>query len=440
MERIKIGLIGFGTVGTGVVKVLQENREVIRDRVGVEIELKGIADRDLTRDRRVSVEGIRLTTDAWELIRDPEISIIIELIGGYEPAKTFILGAIEEGKHVVTANKALLSTSGNEIFKKAKERMVDVAFEASVGGGIPVIKTIKEGLVANRIRSIYGIINGTANYILTRMTNEGEEYERVLQMAKEKGYAEADPTFDVEGIDTAHKLAILVSIAFGYPITADDIYTEGITEITPLDIEFAREFGYKIKLLAIAKEEDGLLEARVHPTMVPMDHPLAGVDGVFNAIFVEGNAVGPVMLFGKGAGMMPTASAVVADVVDLVRNIKNGVKRRVPPLSYIEERRDLRLKEIGEVELPHYLRFTVVDKPGVLSKISGVLGRNEISIASVIQKGRRVGEPVPVVIITHHAPTKALYHALEEIDRLDVVLDRTVSMRIEEDLGGYRDR
>ncbi len=436
MEKVRVGLIGFGTVGTGVVRVLQDNREVIGERVGVEIELKAIADRDLTRDRGVSVEGIRLTTDAWELIRDPEISIIIELIGGYEPARTFILGAIEEGKHVVTANKALLSTYGREIFERAKERMVDVAFEASVGGGIPVIKAIKEGLVANRIRSIYGIINGTAKYILTRMTNEGEEYEKVLKMAQEKGYAEADPTFDVEGIDTAHKLAILVSIAFGHPITAEEIYTEGITEITPLDIEFAREFGYKIKLLAIAKEEDGLLEARVHPTMIPVGHPLASVDGVFNAIFIEGDAVGPVMLFGKGAGMMPTASAVVADVVDLVRNIRNGVRGRVPPLSYMEERKGIGLKGIGDVELPHYLRFTVVDRPGVLSKISGVLGRYEISIASVIQKGRRVGEPVPVVITTHHAPTEALKNALEEIDRLDVVLDRTVSIRIEDSLGG----
>ncbi len=436
MEKARIGLIGFGTVGTGVVKVLQENRQVLKDRVGVDIELKAIADLDIKRDRGVSTEGIRLTTDAWEIIRDPEISIVVELIGGYEPAKTFILGAIEEGKGVVTANKALLSTSGRDIFERAREKGVDIAFEASVGGGIPVIKAIKEGLVANRIRNVYGIINGTANYILSSMANEGCEYEKALKEAQEAGYAEADPTFDVEGIDTAHKLAILATIAFGYPVTADDIYTEGITKITSLDIEFAREFGYKIKLLAIAKEEEGTVEVRVHPTMIPINHPLAGVDGVFNAIFLEGDAVGPVMLFGKGAGMMPTASAVVSDIVDLVRNMKCGIRRRVPPLAYMEERRDLKLKGIGEVELPYYLRFTAVDKPGVLSKISGVLGRHDISIASVIQKGRRVGEPVPVVITTHHAPAKALYSALEEIDRLDVVLGKTLSIRIEDTLGG----
>ncbi len=435
MERINIGLIGLGTIGTGVVRVLQENREFIRARFGAELYLKRIADLDIETDRGIEIDRGVLTTDAMEIIDDPEILIVIELIGGYEPAKGFILNAIERDKHVVTANKALLSTYGDEIFKKAEERGVEVAFEASVGGGIPIIKTIKEGLVGNRIESIYGIINGTANYILSSMTNEGKDYGDVLKKAQEKGYAEADPSFDVEGIDTVHKLAILLSITYGVTLKPEEIYTEGITSITPLDIEFAREFGYKIKLLAIAKEEGGAIEARVHPTMIPSAHPLAGVDGVFNAVYIKGNAVGPVMLFGKGAGMMPTASAVVADIVDIARNMLHGKDIRVPHLSFLKERHGINVKKIGDVELQHYLRFTVVDKPGVLSRISGILGSHDISIASVIQKGRSVGEPVPVVIITHHALSKNLHHALQEIDRLDIVLDRTVVIRIEENLG-----
>lgn len=435
MKKIYLGLIGLGTVGTGVVKVLEQNKGIIRERLGVDLVIKGIADLDITRDRGLTIDKGLLTTDATDIIKDSDISIVIELIGGYEPAKTFILKAIEEGKHIVTANKALLSTFGMEIFEKAKQKKVDVGFEASVGGGIPIIKAIKEGLNANRIESLYGIINGTANYILTKMTNEGEEYEKVLKLTQKKGYAEADPTFDVEGIDTAHKLAILVSIAFGVTLTPNNIYTEGITHISPLDIEFAREFGYKIKLLAIAKEEDNRLEARVHPTMVPLKHPLAGVDDVFNAVYIKGNAVGPVMFFGKGAGMMPTASAVVADVIDIARNMVQGISVRVPPLSFFKERKGIEVKSIGDVEVQHYLRFTVVDKPGVLSKISGILGNHNISIASVMQKGRRAGEAVPVVIITHHALSKNLCHALEEIDKLDVILDKTISIRIEDSLG-----
>lgn len=435
MKRIYLGLIGLGTIGTGVVKILEQNKGVIKERLGVDLVMKGIADLDISRDRGITIDKGILTTDATNIIKDPDISIVIELIGGYEPAKTFILKAIEGGKHVVTANKALLSIYGGEIFEKAKERKVDIGFEASVGGGIPIIKAIKEGLNANRIESLYGIINGTANYILTKMTNNGEEYEKVLKLAQEKGYAEADPTLDVEGIDTAHKLAILVSIAFGVNLTPNDIYTEGITHISPLDIEFARELGYKIKLLAIAKEEGNKLEARVHPTMVPLRHPLAGVDDVFNAIYIKGNAVGPVMFFGKGAGMMPTASAVVADVIDIARNVIQGISARVPSLSFLKERKGIEVRDIGDVEVQHYLRFTVVDKPGVLSKISGVLGNHNISIASVMQKGRRVGEAVPVVITTHHALSKNLYHALKEIDRLDVVLDKTTAIRIEDSLG-----
>ncbi|MBI5328795.1 MAG: homoserine dehydrogenase [Deltaproteobacteria bacterium] len=436
MQKINIGLIGFGTVGTGVVKVLRENAKTIQDRLGAEVVLKRIADKDIARDRGVEVEKSILTADANEIINDPSISIVIELMGGIEPAKTFILKVLNNKKHVVTANKALLSQHGEEIFKTASANNADVGFEASVGGGIPIIKALKEGLVANKINSIYGIINGTANYILSKMTNEGGKFEDVLKKAQEKGYAEADPTYDVEGIDTAHKLAILINLAYGTYIKLGDIYTQGISKITPLDIKFAKEFGYKIKLLAIANEEGGKIEARVHATMIPANHLLAMVDGVYNAIHLKGNAVGSVMFYGRGAGMMPTASAVVADVVDICRNLKKGAAQRVLPLSWTDESiRKVEIKDIENLETPYYLRFSVLDKPGVLSKISGVLGNHNISILSVIQKDRKVGGAVPIVIMTHLAKEKELMAALGEIDKMDVVLDKTVYVRIEEGLG-----
>lgn len=436
MQKINIGLIGFGTIGTGVVKVLKENAKVIQERLGAEIVLKRIADKDISRDRGVEVDKSVLTTDAQDIINDPSIPIVIELVGGIEPAKTFILKSLKNKKHVVTANKALLSKHCGEIFKTAAANNADIGFEASVGGGIPIIKALKEGLVANKINSIYGIINGTANYILSKMTNEGGKFEDVLKKAQEKGYAEADPTYDVEGIDTAHKLAILINLAYGTHIRLEDIYTEGISKITPLDIKFAKEFGYKIKLLAITKEEGGKIEARVHATMIPANHLLATVDGVYNAIHVKGNAVGSVMFYGRGAGMMPTASAVMADVVDICRNINKKATQRVSPLSYIEESvKKAEIRHIENLEIPYYLRFSVLDKPGVLSKISGILGNHNISILSVMQKDRKVGGTVPIVIMTHHAREKELMAALGEIDKMDVVLDKTVYLRIEESLG-----
>ncbi len=434
MDKIYAGLIGFGTIGAGVARVLTENTQIIKERLGVELVLKRIADLDITSDRGVEIDKDILTTNAADIIDDPQISIVIELVGGYEPAKSFILSAIKKGKHVVTANKALLSSHGKEIFESACKNNIDVAFEASVGGGIPIIKSIKESLCANRIESLYGIINGTANYILSKMTNEGDEYDSALKTAQSKGYAEADPTFDVEGVDTVHKLAILVSICFGVNLLPDSIFTEGITQITPVDIEFAKEFDYRIKLLAIAKVKDGALDVRVHPTMIPANHPLAGVDGVFNAIYMKGDALGPAMFFGKGAGMMPTASAVVGDVIDISRNIISGSHMRVPPLSFINEQKNIDVKETDDVKVEHYLRFTVVDSPGVLSAISGILGDHDISISSVIQKGRSASGAVPVVVTTHHAVTKNLKHALNKIDGLDVVLDRTLAIKIEDNL------
>src|SRR4030066_1393782 len=335
MREIKVGLIGFGTVGAGVGKILQKNSRLIEKRMGAKLLLKRIADIDLGTDRGVKLKPGVLTRSAEDVIRDPEIDIIMELIGGIEPAKTFILKAIRNKKHVVTANKALLALYGDEIFREAHRYGVDVNFEASVGGGIPLIRSIKEGLVANRIHSIFGILNGTSNYILSKMTDEGRDFKEVLKEAQEKGFAEADPTYDIEGIDAAHKLATLMQLAFGTSIQFKEIFIGGISEITPLDIQFGREFGYRIKLLAIAKIDKGKIEARVHPTLIPEKHLISTVEGVFNAIYLKGDAIGPTLFYGQGAGQMPTGSAVVGDLVELGRNhLVNASRRRVPLLSY----------------------------------------------------------------------------------------------------------
>ncbi len=435
MRGVQIGLIGFGTVGSGVVKVLEQNGTLIERRLGRPLILKRIADLDTESDRGVSVEHIQLTRNADEVIEDPEISIVIELIGGFEPAKTFILKCFDNKKHVVTANKALLAMHGAEIFRESRRHGVDINFEASVGGGIPIVRSLREGLVANRIASLFGIVNGTSNYILSKMTDGGGEFEQVLREAQEKGFAETDPSMDIDGIDPAHKLAILVSLAYGARVHFEEIYTEGISGISPLDIQFGLEFGYKIKLLAIAKDEGGHVEARVHPTLVPLEHPLSTVNGVDNAIFVTGDVVGPTMFYGRGAGQMPTASAVVSDVVELARNVLFKSPGRVSTLSHQNRYvKKIGIKDIRQVITPWYMRFTVVDKPRVLSKISGVLGKNGISIAAVLQKGRQVREAVPVVMMTHEARGKNVIRALGEIDRLPIVLDKTVSIRVEDRL------
>jgi len=423
---VKVGIIGFGTVGAGTVKVIFQNSGLIKKRTGLDIEIAKIADLDIKRDRGIRLpEGI-LTTDASEIIDDPGIDIVVELIGGIRPAKDFILRAIRNKKHVVTANKALLAEEGEEIFQEAKRNGVMLGFEASVAGGIPIIKVVREGLVANRFLSIYGIINGTSNYILTRMTAEGLSFKEALSEAQRLGYAEADPTLDVEGIDASHKLTILASLAFGIPLSYKSIYREGITGITPLDINFAKELGYRIKLLAIAKLADGELELRVHPTMVPEDYLISKVDGVFNAIYVEGDAVGPTLYYGRGAGDMPTGSAVVSDIVDIAKRLSSP-----EPARMAEAYGDVILKDMGEIVSMYYFRFTALDRPGVLSKISGILGEHNISIASVIQKGRRIGGAVPLVILTHMAMEKDVLKALSEIDRLSVVADRSFFLRVE---------
>ncbi len=428
--KINVGVIGFGTVGSGTVKILLQNREVIREKTGIDLEVKRIADLDIETDRGISIPPGVLTTNASEVIEDPDIHIVVELIGGINPAKEFILKAMDAGKHVVTANKALLATEGGEIFSRATQRNVSLGFEASVAGGIPIIKVVKESLVANNILSIYGIINGTSNYILTKMTEEGVDFNEALSEAQQKGYAEADPTFDIEGIDTAHKLTILASLAFGIPLSYDSLFVEGITGISSMDIEFATELGYKVKLLAIAKLVNGEVELRVHPTMIPADYLISKVDGVLNAIYVVGDSVGETLFYGRGAGDMPTGSAVVADIVDIAKRIRDGVPSD-RDLEFVGKMRDLKVKPIGEIESMYYFRCTALDRPGVLSKISGILGKHQISIVSVIQKGRKVGEAVPLVLLTHTAREKDVQQALSELDRLDVVSGKTVVIRVE---------
>jgi len=436
MEKVKVGMIGFGTVGSGVVKILQKNSKLIEKRMGAKIVLKRIADIDVKTDRGVKLRPGILTTKADDVIKDPEINIVMELIGGIEPAKTFILKAIQNGKHIITANKALLALHGDEIFRAAQHSGVDVNFEASVGGGIPLIRSIKEGLVANRIHSIFGILNGTSNYILSKMTDEGRSFKEVLREAQEKGYAEADPTYDIEGIDAAHKLAILIRLAFGTSIQFKEIFIGGISEITPLDIQFGREFGYRIKLLAITKTDQGRIEARVHPTLIPEGHLLSTVEGVFNAIYIKGDAIGPTLFYGQGAGQMPTGSAVVSDLVELGRNLLVQAQgRRVPLLSYQESAIEkIPLKKMGDVVMRFYMRFSALDRPGVLSRISGILGKNEISISAVIQKGRKINGAVPIVMMTHEAKEENLHRALREIDRLNVILGKTIFIRVENEL------
>lgn len=434
MKDIQIGLIGFGTIGTGVIKLLHKNRELLQKRLGAKLVLKSVADIDIETPRDIDLSSYHLTTNAREILNDPEIDIVIELIGGYEPARSFILEAIQNGKHIVTANKALIARHGNDIFRAVEEKGVGIGFEASVGGTIPIIKTLKESLVANRIQSIFGIMNGTSNFILTKMTDEGKDFESVLKEAQAMGYAEADPSFDVNGIDTSHKLAITLSLAYGKKVNLDDIYTEGISEICHQDIEFAKELGYRIKLLAIAAHKGEWVEARIHPTMIPSNNLLANVNGNFNAFHIVGDASDSVFLYGQGSGMMPTASAVVSDLMDISRDVLKGKPGRVPPRSLSEKAiDDIQLMPFEEIFTNYYFRFSAVDRPGVLSKISGILGDNNISIAAVIQKGRKQDSAVPVVMTTYKSREKDVRQALKEIDDLDIVMGKTVVIRIEDE-------
>ncbi len=436
MKEIHIGLIGFGTVGQGLAKTLLNQRQRLKTRTGADFILSRIADTHY--DQLPEEFTAAFSKEARDIFDDPTIDIVVELIGGMEPAKSFLLQAIAKGKHVVTANKALLSVHGKEIFEAAAAAGVEVGFEASVGGGMPVIKALKEGLVANEIQSIRGIMNGTANYILTQMTEHGYAFDEVLLDAQQQGFAEADPTYDIEGIDTAHKLAILMTIAYGRHVHLDDVTTEGISKIHPIDIEFAKEFGCRIKLLAISHNHGDHMEARVHPTMVPNSHMLANINGAFNAIHFTGDTVGDVLLYGQGAGMMPTGSAVAADVVDIGRDILTGAVGRVPALSHLPETMaPASITPMGELQCPYYFRITVVDRPGVLAQITGVFGRHNISIKSMIQKSLGKNKPVFIVLRSHMAEESSVQRAIAEIDALEVCTDPTVTIRglIEESNG-----
>jgi homoserine dehydrogenase len=429
-QEIRVGLIGFGTVGQGLARTLLAQQERLRQRTGITFSLASVA--DIAIDRLPEeFSATRFTQDAADIFNDPAIDIVVELIGGMEPAKSFMLQAIAQGKHVVTANKALLSVHGQEIFQAAAAKNVEVGYEASVGGGIPVIKALKEGLVANRIEYIKGIMNGTANFILSQMTDHGTPFPEVLKEAQKLGFAEADPTYDVEGIDTAHKLAILMTIAYGLNVRLEDITVEGISSIEPIDIDFAKKFGCRIKLLAISRNHGDHIEARVHPTMVPEEHMLATINGPFNGIQFRGDIVGDVLLYGQGAGMMPTGSAVAADVVDIGRNIVCNSVNRVPALSYLPENLgEPTITPMQQLVCPYYLRVTALDKPGVLAMITGIFGRHDISIKSMMQQGRDTNEPVFIVFRTHRAVEGAVENALAEINRLEVCTSPTVKIRL----------
>ena len=433
MRQINIGLLGCGTVGTGVAKLLIENKDLLTARVGADLNLKWVADIDIETDRGIQFPAGVLTTDAQKILTDPEIDMVIEMIGGQGIAKDLMLQAINNGKHIVTANKALLAAHGNELFAAAARKGVDLAFEASVGGCMPTIKSMRESLVGNHIKSMSGILNGTCNYILSKIEDEGISFKDALAEAQRKGYAEADPTLDVGGFDTAHKIAILAALAYGMEINLKDVYIEGISRITPLDIEFARQFGYRIKLLAISKIQDNKVEARVHPTMIPLKNLLASISGTVNAITICGDAVGDILLYGHGAGMMPTASSVVSDIVDIARNILSGTVRRVPPLSYQRESiRRIPVLPLDDLVTHYYFRFAALDRPGVLSTISGILGKYDISLQSVHQKGRKTNGSVPLVMLSHRAKEAHVKRALAEIGNLNVVSDEPVLIRIED--------
>lgn len=424
MKKVRIALLGLGNVGKGVWNILKSNKEAIMKRSGYDIEIAKILVRDINKNRNVEVPEELLTTNAEEIFNDDSIKIVVEVIGGLEPAKDYVLNAIRRKKHVVTANKMLIATNGNQIFKEAEENGVIVNIEASVAGGIPIINGINESLTANKIEEVVGIINGTTNYILTKMTLEGMSFEEALKEAQEKGYAEADPTSDVEGHDAMYKLAILTTLAFETEVDINDIYVEGITKVKALDIEYGKELGYVIKLLAIVKDVNGKLELRVHPTMVPNIHPLANVNDSFNAIFIKGNAVGDLMLYGRGAGELPTGSAVVGDVISVLRN-ENSVEN-----ALINRYTDREIAQVEDIKSQYYLRISVKDLPGVLGKIATILGENEVSILSFIQKPKK-GDFVYIVIVTHETLEGNINKSLEKMKELEEVNKVENIIRIE---------
>jgi homoserine dehydrogenase len=435
MRTISVGLLGLGNVGSGVVKLLADNADSIRQRLGgASVAIRRIAVRESEKPRLVDVAPALMTTDVHAVISDPEIEIVLELIGGEEPARTIVLDAIARGKHVVTANKALLAVHGEEIFAAAEQHGVDVFYEASVGGGVPIIRALREGLASDRVDELIAIVNGTSNFLLTKMTDEARPFDDILREAQEKGYAEADPSLDVDGWDAAHKLCVLVPLCFGTRIKLDQVLVEGLRNVEPIDFKYAERFGYVIKPLVIAKDHGDSVEARVHPTLIPRRFMLSSVNGVYNAVYVSSYALGHSMYYGRGAGMMPTAVAVVSDVIEVSRDLlarsAGGVSMRARRRSDMRARR---IRDAGELESRYYFRFAVVDKPGVLAQLAGMLGEHDISISEVVQEGQRQeGKPVTVVVTTHLARERNVQAALGIIDRLPTVREQTRVLRIYE--------
>jgi len=433
MKPVKVGLLGLGTVGGGTAVILKRNAEEIARRAGRGIEVDFIATLDADAAANLGIENVRLTDDAFAVVNDPDIDIVVELIGGYSPAKELVLKAIENGKHVVTANKALIAMHGDEIFAKAQEKGVVVAFEAAIAGGIPIIKALREGLAANRIEWLAGIINGTGNFILTEMRDKGRSFDDVLAEAQALGYAEADPTFDVEGIDAAHKLTILSSIAFGIPLQFDKTYTEGISKITLEDVAYAEELGYRIKHLGVARRTEAGVEQRVHPTLIPKSRLIANVNGVMNAVLVKGDAVGATLYYGAGAGDEATGSAVIADIIDVTRTLTTDPENRVPHLAFQpNELKDIPVVSMDEVETAFYLRMSAKDEAGVLAEVTRILGDKNISIEAFIQKqAEHEGEDVNIILLTHRVNEGDMDNALKQIEALDVINDEIMRIRVE---------
>ncbi|MDP2921644.1 MAG: homoserine dehydrogenase [Candidatus Omnitrophota bacterium] len=428
-NKINIGLIGFGTIGSSVAKFLLENRGLLLKRTGMDFNLKLVCDKDLSANRGVNIPKSMLTKDIDRVINDPDIDIVVELVGGIHPAKEIVLKALSKGKHVVTANKLLLASEGEKIFQRAGDLNREIYFEASVAGGIPIIKAIREGMVGNRFSSILGILNGTSNFILSSMSNYGTSFKAALKEAQGKGYAERDPSLDIKGLDSSHKLAILSLLAFGKKVDLDDIYVEGIEDISTLDIQYAKEFGYVVKLLGIAKRYGDELEIRVHPTLLPSEYLLSSVSGVYNAIFIEADLVGKQLFYGQGAGKLPTTSAIVSDIIDIGNKIICG---KSPAKSVIPDKSEIRkIRKMDDVITRYYVHFSAIDKPGVLAKIADLLGKHNISIASVVQKERREAHIVPIVMLTHEAREKDMQAALSSINRLSAIKKKSVVIRLE---------
>jgi homoserine dehydrogenase len=433
VQSVKIGILGLGTVGSGTVSVLQRNAREISRRAGRDIEIFVAADRELDKERSCDLTNITLTDDAFSVVNNPEVQIVVELIGGTGVARDLVMQAIESGKHVVTANKALIAMHGNELFARAQEKGVTIAFEAAVAGGIPIIKAMREGLAGNRIEWLAGIINGTGNFILTEMRDKGRNFADVLVEAQALGYAEADPTFDVEGIDAAHKLTIMASIAFGIPLQFYKCYTEGISKISQEDVQYAAELGYRIKHLGIAKKTSQGVELRVHTTLIPQRRLIANVNGVMNAVVVKGDAVGPTLYYGAGAGSEPTASAVVADIVDIVRALTSDPENRVPHLAFQPDAiKDTPILSMSDVVTSYYLRIQTEDKPGVLANITRIFSEQGINIEAILQKQPEDDEGlVPIIMLTQPVAEKNMDEAIAQIEALDTVKDAIMRIRME---------